>query len=364
MMRAVFMRRALRRTLNDIQHVTATPYAAADGVVATVYAQAERDFGLLAPPVALHSPAPDTLVACWAMLRETLLVPALADRAVKEAVAAAVSAGNACPYCVDVHAATLHSLVPGGVATEVATDPIGAVADPHLREVAAWARSSGLRNPPAAAEPSFTSDLIPELIGVAVTFHYLNRMVTIFLGDSPVPPRVPGAVRVRMLRMVGGLLRTAAHAMPEPADSLSLLAPAPAPASLSWANGNPRIADTFARASAAIEAAAEPVVPTAVRECLVTELGEWDGQARGPSRAWVNKPVSRLAPAIRPAARLALLTAMAPYQVVETDIEEFRRTEPGDAPLVRLTSWASLTAGLTAGRWLADRTRAVPAATR
>src|ERR1700722_2652698 len=99
-MSATLAQRALRRALDQIRYVSPVRPAAATGLVAAVYAQVEHDFGMLAPPVALHSPAPGPLAASWVMLRETLAVQGQADRAAKEMVAAAVSVENACPYCV------------------------------------------------------------------------------------------------------------------------------------------------------------------------------------------------------------------------------------------------------------------------
>src|SRR4051794_19327548 len=102
------IRTALRRSLDQIRYVTPVRLTSSDDTVARVYRQVEHDFGMLAPPVALHAPAPGPLAACWMMLRESLLADGRVQRATLEAVAAAVSVGNSCPYCVTVHAATLH----------------------------------------------------------------------------------------------------------------------------------------------------------------------------------------------------------------------------------------------------------------
>ncbi|MEV6623168.1 carboxymuconolactone decarboxylase family protein, partial [Amycolatopsis sp. NPDC051114] len=104
------VRFALRRTLRDVKYVEAVRPRHARGLVRDVYRQVERDFGMLAPPVALHSPAPEVLAAAWLMLRESLVAGGTASRADKEVVAAAVSAANSCPYCVEVHGMALASL--------------------------------------------------------------------------------------------------------------------------------------------------------------------------------------------------------------------------------------------------------------
>ena len=104
-MKNTIMANGLKRSLAQIRYVSPVLPGNAEGVVATVYAQAEKDFGMVAPPVAMHSPSPSALVASWAMLRETLLATGQVDRAAKEVVAASVSVANACPYCVAIHTA-------------------------------------------------------------------------------------------------------------------------------------------------------------------------------------------------------------------------------------------------------------------
>jgi hypothetical protein len=116
--------------------------------------------------------------------------------------------------------------------------------------------------------------------------------------------------------------------------------------------GSPRIANAFARASAAVERTGLSAVPAAVRELIRAELPSWDGSARGPGRAWVDVAVSGLPDADRPAGRLALLTAFASYSLLDSDVMEARSSGLGDAQLIGLTSWASLAAAMQIGSWL------------
>lgn len=336
-MTALLIRKALRRTLDEVRYVTPVrPGPEATGLVTAVYLQVERDFGMLAPPVALHSPAPGPLAASWLMLRDTLISPGLATRAAKEVVAATVSIGNSCPYCVAVHGAALYVLAGSRDAAAIADDRLDSITDPALRDLAQWVRETGVDRP-------FPIEQTPELAGVAVTFHYLNRMVNVFLDETPLPPQVPAAARGLLLRVLGWITRPPRTLGSRPAGP-DLLPPAPLPDDLSWAAGNPDVADSLARATAAIEAAGRRSVPEPVRDLVTTELSTWDGRPPGISRAWLDEPVSGLAPEHRPAGRLALLTALASYQVTGSDIADFRRDQPTDEALIDLASWASLTA--------------------
>ncbi|MFC5064267.1 carboxymuconolactone decarboxylase family protein [Actinomycetospora atypica] len=153
----------LRRAIRDVRYVDPVLYGRSRGVVRRVYREVERDFGMLAPPVALHSPAPGLLVAVWELLRATLLVGGETTRAQREAVAAAVSRANQCPYCVEVH--------------DASREQLGGPADVPVEN--------------------------DELLAVRGTFEYLNRMVTVFLPESPLPPAAPEPVRRTALRMLG-----------------------------------------------------------------------------------------------------------------------------------------------------------------
>jgi AhpD family alkylhydroperoxidase len=332
----------VRRSLGQIRYVSPVLPGAASDLVASVYAQAERDFGLVAPPLVLHSPAPAALAACWLMLRETLLATGLAAREQKEAVAAAVSVANECPYCVAVHSSAVRSLIGGSAPAQLAAGRFEEIADPALRDIAAWAASAGR---PGAAGPALApeyADRFPELAGVAVTFHYLNRMVSIFLPESPLPPLTPRPMGGWVMGMLASAMLASA---PVPGASLDLLPDAPLPAEFSWAADQPAIAGAFARATAAIEAASQDIVPEPVREIVLDRLRGWDGRAPEMNRGWADKSAAGLAAADRPVGRLALLAAFAPYQVTQDDVREVKTT--WSEALVLITAWASMAAART-----------------
>jgi alkylhydroperoxidase family enzyme len=327
--------------LIQIRYVTPVRRGAAHGQVGLVYDQVEREFGVLAPSIALHSPAPPVLAASWLMLRETLLAGRAVDRAAKEAVAAAVSLANACPWCATVHTTLLHGLAPRP-----------APADPRLRAVTAWARDCATAEGAAAHEPACPAGQAPELIGTAVLFHYYNRMVNVFLTEVPLPPGAPKMALGPVMRILGRRMHPAAARAHQPGASLSLLPPAPLPRDLFWAAGDPLTADAFARGGAAIDAAGARSVPPAVRDLVMTELETWHGEPRGPSRAWAEKAVSVLPSADQPAGRLALLTALASAQADRPVVKMFRASQPSDTALIELTAWASFAAARRAGTWI------------
>lgn len=333
----LLVRLAVRRSLNDTRHIRVVKPRHAKGLVAEVYRQAEDGFGVLVPPTAMHSASPEVLAASWTILRETLLAQGFADRASREAVAIGVSEANSCPYCADIHGMTL-----------------GAIPDADPVALRSWANSSAT----GPAVLPCTPEQAPELVGVAVSFHYYNRMVNVFLRESPFPSHVPESAKPKAGKMLGAVMRPAEPG-PPPGESVDLLPAAPLSDDLWWAAPNPVVASAFARAYAAIEAAGARSVPAGVRSLVLGRLSVWDGNPPGLSGSWADAPVATLPAAERAAGRLALTIALASYQVDDEMVAEFRRGAPDDVTLLELASWSSMAAARRVSTWVA---RARPAA--
>ncbi|CCH17072.1 carboxymuconolactone decarboxylase family protein [Micromonospora lupini] len=312
-----------RSTFAHLRHVSGVPPETAPVRVRQVYEQVERDFGLLAPPIALHSAAPGLLAAAWCILRETLLVSGTTSRREREEVAAAVSAANTCPYCVDVHQAAVRGL-------------------------------GGRRTSP----PPLPAVLSPELIGVAVDFHYLNRMVNVFLRDSPlaaVPAPLLGGVRSAAARVMGRLAGREAVAgqslplLPGTAGTVRRL-----PDDLRWAAGLPHVAAAMTGAAAVVEDAGQRSVPPAVRQLVRESLVDAavPGDLAGATQ-WLDTRLAGLSSADRATGRLAMLVAFASYRVPDSAVAAVRAEGHDDGALLGLAAWAALTAARRHGDALA-----------
>ncbi|MGW3997641.1 carboxymuconolactone decarboxylase family protein [Amycolatopsis sp. NPDC004772] len=345
-MAAGLVRVALRRVLREVRYVDVVRPGRAQGLVREVYRQVERDFGMLAPPIALHSASPEVLAAAWLMLRESLVAGGSASRAGKEAVAAAVSAANSCPYCVEVHAMALGSLGEPAAAAAIGAGTIASIPDGALRALTAWAGGEG------SLPADVPDDVAAEYTAVAVAFHYLNRMVSVFLGPSPLPEAVPPSARAKAKAVLGFLLKPGAA--PPAGQALDLLPAAPGP------EPGDTLSDAFARAVVAIEAAGERSVPSRVRELVRRELKAWDGTPPGLSRAWVEPVLAELPAEERAAGRVALLTARSAYQVTDADIAAVSPERTDHRGVVELVSWAALTAAVAAGDRLRPRREDFP----
>ena len=99
-------------------------------------------------------------------------------------------------------------------------------------------------------------------------------------------------------------------------------------------------------------------MPPNVRQLVHTRLSG-DPAEVSLSRSWVDHAVAKLPAGDRAVAKLALLTALASYQVDTEVVASARRACADDAALIELTAWASLTAARRAAPRYLHETRRV-----
>jgi len=328
----------------------------ANALLAQTYPQIKRDFGALVEPFTLHAPAPRLLAGIWMATRETELV-GIVRREIKEAIAATVSQLNQCPYCIDAHTMMLHAVSAHGTATAISQVNDGEIQDPTIRQVVAWAEATRSPDDPLLQKPPFSEAEAPEIIGTAVAFHYTNRMVDIFLDETPLPSN-RGWVKGTLKRMAGLYFSRAARRRKPTGTSLALLPEAELPADMGWAASSPTVAGAFARWVAVVEIAGQEALSANVRALVREHITAWNGESPSLNRGWVEKALAGLDDAEKPAARLTLLTALSSYQVDEGIINTFCAQQPGDDKLIAATAWASFTAARRVGTWLSPHTPA------
>lgn len=331
-----------------VRHLAKPDLNTKEPLTRNVLDQASREFQV-APPFTVHISDPELLAGVWCMAREAYLVNA-GGRAVREAVAEAVSTLNDCPYCVAVHAGMYASV--GEDARHLA-EPTRL--PPHIAPAHAWAAATLSPDADALRHPQVAASDVPQIFGTAVTFHYINRMASVFLGETPVAlpgmASAPGRKLTHLSfeffgRRIVKLDPRPGHCVGQPDEEL--------PVEFQWASSNPAVANGLAHFAAAAEKAGQSAVPKAVRTFVLDQLDAWRGEQAPISRSWVDEAVGPIDDALRPAARLALLTARAAYQVDGSTIEAFRDITPGDKPLLQTVAWGAFAATRRIASWFPD----------
>jgi len=220
--------------------------------------------------------------------------------------------------------------------------------------MAEWANATRTPNAEILHSPPFAEKDAPELIGTAVVFHYLDRMVNVFLDKSPLPIKsMPNWLKTPMGRIAGKLFGQRIIGLSVVSgESLPLLAEAKLPAEFSWASSNSVVAGAFARFAAILDEVGRSYVSEEVRKLVQTHVDSWNGEDPGMSRRWVEDAVVDLPKDDQIPGKLALLTALASYQVDEELIKQFRQQFPNDEQIIGITAWASFVASRRIASWL------------
>lgn len=336
----------------------------ATGLVAQVYEEVEQDLQPLAvlrdSPFLAQSPSAEVLAAFWSVLYETVLVEGMISRADKEAIAASVSKSNDCPFCLQVHAGQVDiagdragdrsdvELMMNGSDLVLLLNGLNEqITDAGRRELAEWAAATRDPSSETVRKPPFTPEQAPEAIGTAVAFHYVNRVVNVFMGHAGLnigPTPLPELAR---------LTRNALERERKPGRSRRLLADAELPEDLGWAASSPEIAGAFARLVASAEAAGEAVLDEAERACVAAAIEAWDGSDPPLGSEWIDEALNGLdRRSSRARARLALLAALAPHRIDDAAVEAFKRERPHDRELVGAVAWSASRVARRIGSWL------------
>jgi len=340
-------------TPKQVRFVKAVLVSEADGLVGEVYQQIREDFQLV-PPLTLFSPAEELLAGVWSMWRESQFVTGQVSRPIKEAIAATVSSTNSCPYCVDAHTGMLHASSDHDVVSGILHNDSAAIADKRIRDIVNWALET--RNPGSKVlkHPPFNADEAPEIIGTALVYHFVNRMVNIFLVDTPMPvPASAKKLRSFASRIFGATVgKRITGRTPVAARSLRFVPNADVHDDLAWMSTNPDIATAFAGCIQIINTMAESRVPVEVQTIVNRKLEQWNGDDKGISRHWLEQSLENISHQYKPVARLCLLAAFAPYQVDENVIQDYRQVHPDDYSLLITTAWASMAATCAINMWV------------
>ncbi len=322
----------------------------AQGLVADVYAQVRRDFGRVVEPFLVHSPLPKLLAGAWMVCRETEVVGAV-PRAVKETLAAAVSNLNGCSYCVDAHTIMLDAAGEKKAASAISHNRYDDISNMELKLIAQWASATSTPKSPALLSPPFNRHDAPEIIGTVVFYHYINRMVTVLLGETPLPSNQPW-LKSGLKVVASRMFEASVKAVKEAGESLKFLPKASLPGDIQWAKPSANVAWAYAGFAQAVEEAGEQALPLAVRTLVREEVNEWNGKTSELSLAWSEDEICRFDEATQSAARLALFTALAPHKVDVEVVSEYRKHFLGEDKLLGALAWASFVAARKTGTWL------------
>ena len=322
----------------------------AEGLVADVYAQIDRDFGKVVEPFLIHSPLPKLLAGAWMVCRESEVVGSV-PRILKEAVAAAISQLNKCNYCVDAHTVMLAAAGESAIANAIEKSQYEKIRDPKIRMIVDWGLASTSPRSELLRWSPFSKQEAPEIIGTAVFYHYTNRLANALLNETPLPSKQKW-LSTPLKYFAGRIFSGAIREQKNIGDSLKFLPKATLPNDLRWAKHSENVSQAYACFASAVEEAGEYALPAEVRAHVTEQLSEWTGDTSELSLAWCEDAIARFDEATETAARLTILTALVPQRIEREAILSFKKHFPEDQKLLGALAWASFAAARKIGTWL------------
>ncbi len=102
----------------------------------------------------------------------------------------------------------------------------------------------------------------------------------------------------------------------------------------------------------AVERVGASALSVEVRHVVIQAVEKWNGSDPGISSGWCEDASQGLSAPDRTPAKLALLTALAPYRVDQSLVKAFSASFPGDRNLLSALAWSSFKAARKVGTWL------------
>ena len=325
-----------------VRYIAIPDLKSQDPLTKSVLEQALREFQLV-PPLTIHISDPELLAGVWSVLRETYIVNQK-DRALRERVASIVSSLNKCPYCQNVHSAFHEN-----------TDQNDEY-NSAKKAVEQWANLTLLPKQALTLVKKIPIEKRPQLLGTAVVFHYINRIVNVFLDESPV--RLPSGISGKnsqkvSKKMLGKFGKRLLKLDPKPGEFVwEISEKIPSYSLFIWAKDDPAVSKGFAQFGYAIERAGKSELSSFVRFLITSHLSDWHGEVPPLSSHWIDEVLREVSEKERAAAEFALLTARASWQIDPKRIEKLRSQGANDQRLVRIAAWGAFSAAKRIGSLL------------
>jgi hypothetical protein len=110
------------------------------------------------------------------------------------------------------------------------------------------------------------------------------------------------------------------------------------------------VANALAALTACLEESQH--LPEESRAVVGRAIAAWRGEPMPISSSWTDEYTDSLPEEMRAAARLALLTSVAPHQVTDADVAAARPLLATDASFVAALAWAAWTAARRVAGWI------------
>ena len=258
------------------------------------------------------------------MLYETVLIETKVKRSLKEAIATCVSDINKCSYCVDAH-----SIMVFGTEKKLQSRiSLIKTTKPELQskedKLIFWALNNLNFESKIILDPPFGEDETAEIIGTAVLFHYINRLVTVFGGETPLPT-------LKMKTMVklfaaNFIFKKAIKRKKVKGESLVFFDDNNGQSSFEWAANNPEILIAFQYFKLNTEKNIGKILSTDLIMALKKSTGDSDLLKPVPGRDNLDAFLHKIKPSERRIAEFCFLIMYETYKIQDKHLNNLKET--------------------------------------
>ena len=157
-----------------------------------------------------------------------------------------------------------------------------------LQQIMLWSSKTLSPSSEVLADPPFSKEEAPEIVGTVIFYHYINRMAHVFLSESPLPSTSSWLRSIIRPIAVYRFARVIQSRLP-PGEALKLLPPAALPEDLRWTRPNIAVEGAYARLSAIISDIEKEILPEEVKEVMQAQILEWEGEVPRTSHSWIQR---------------------------------------------------------------------------
>jgi len=322
-----------------IKHIKYIKKNQAKGHLKRLYKHMELNFGKLAEPFVIHSIDEELTAGIWAVFYETILVDGEVKRSLKEAIATSVSEINKCNYCVDAH--TIMIFGTEKILLEIITTikEGKTIATTQEEKLVFWALQNLKFDSSIILNPPFTKDKAPEIIGTAVLFHYINRMVNLFAGNTPLPTT---KMRGALIRIASGFIFAKAIKKKKiKGESLLFIDEGINGDSFTWAGQKPVIQKAFQYFKYQTEHKIDQILSPALISLLKSQATQLNLIKSGFGNEKLEIFLKTVKPAERQIAEFCFLTMFESHKVYEKHFQGLKQRFK-DAEILRVAAFVSM----------------------
>ena len=327
----------------------------ATGYIKKINEQITRDFGL-AGPLTLSTPSKRVHAVRWVVARESFIVETHVKRVLKEIVATSIAQINKCPYCEDAHSTSITSTGNKYISEIITSGDWQTIKNPKIKQLVKWSLNTRNPNAEIIKNPPFSKQEASEIIGTALVFHSTNRLVNIFLEDSPLPSFLgKGLMKKVALNFASKtLFKSMVEKQTVAGEGLQFIKDYKIPLKLDWSKENLPYSKALTAEKMVLNQIENDLIPKEVSMLFKEKINNWQGEEMPMGRSWLHEIINKINLDEKPVANIVFLAAFAPYSITKSDIEAFRDIYNSDTELVEVCFWAIQNLTNRIGEWMIE----------